>query len=585
MDERRSGTDCAMGLWGDRPQSPAAARRAAAAEPHWRHYGGSDWRRRRPKPATAPSASSLTSTTSKTTVAQPYDASKSSSSTPSASSSGALSSSSSATTASVAPTATGTASVGGVAYHKIWRQLQQEFTEEGQQASWGYWYYAVCPHEPGVTSSALARASLTVRETQDVEGLTHQSGPDTSVRGQFTTHGVLNNTEDTRFRAINDDYPVFAYAVDLGSVGSESVESVFTINLAQGNAVQFNGANGVQPLPSYWTSPYSDDLSALSFFYNDYDHVSGICTDLDNRIAADTKAVSDDYLTLTSLTTRQAFNAITVVGDSSEPFVFLKEISSNGDMQTTKVDVIFPAMPIFLYTNPTLLKLLLDPIFIYTAAGHFTQGANALHDLGKFPNATAAGDESQPVEECGNMLIMTLAYVQRSGDMAYLDPTKYDILKQWAEFLVNDSLVPANQISTDDFAGALANQTNLALKGMVGIQAFAMIANMTGHAADGANFSSIAREYIAQWQTLGIAHEASPPHATLAYGMNETHGLLYNLYADALLETRLVPREVYRMQSDFYPTVADKYGVPLDTRHNYTKNDWEMCVSAPPSPP
>jgi hypothetical protein len=27
------------------------------------------------------------------------------------------------------------------------------------------------------------------------------------------------------------------------------------------------------------------------------------------------------------------------------------------------------------------------------------------------------------------------------------------------------------------------------------------------------------------------------------------------------------------MQSDFYPTVAAKYGVPLDTRHTYTKGE------------
>lgn len=34
------------------------------------------------------------------------------------------------------------------------------------------------------------------------------------------------------------------------------------------------------------------------------------------------------------------------------------------------------------------------------------------------------------------------------------------------------------------------------------------------------------------------------------------------------------------MQSDFYPTVALEYGVPLDTRHNYTKGDWELFVAA-----
>jgi len=48
-------------------------------------------------------------------------------------------------------------------------------------------------------------------------------------------------------------------------------------------------------------------------------------------------------------------------------------------------------------------------------------------------------------------------------------------------------------------------------------------------------------------------------------------GLLYNLFADAQLGLGLVPQYVYQMQSDFYPTVANQYGVPLDTRHTYTK--------------
>lgn len=411
------------------------------------------------------------------------------------------------------------------------------------------------------------------RQTDDVRSLTYQSGADVDVRGQFTNNGKLANFQDSNFRAINDAYPVFAYAVDLGSVGSDSVQSTFTISLAQGNSVQFDGANGVESLPTYWTSSYPDYEDALAFFYNDFEHVAGLCTDLDNKIETDSTAVSSDYLTLTSLVLRQAFNALAVVGDASTPYIFLKEISSNGDMQT--VDVIFPFIPVMLYLEPSWTRLMLDPIFIYEEAGHFTQGTYALHDLGLFPNATQAGSEAQPVEECGNMLTMALAYAQRTGDTDYLGQ-HYNTLNQWTNYLVNDSLIPSNQISTDDFAGALANQTNLALKGIIGIQAMALIANATGHAEDGRNYTSIAVDYISQWQTLGIASNATPPHTTLAYGDTDSHGLLYNLYNDALLQTNLVPADVYQMQSDFYPSVAMTYGVPLDTRHTYTKSDWEM---------
>ncbi|CAG8223379.1 unnamed protein product, partial [Penicillium nalgiovense] len=124
------------------------------------------------------------------------------------------------------------------------------------------------------------------------------------------------------------------------------------------------------------------------------------------------------------------------------------------------------------------------------------------------------------------------------------------------------------------------NQTNLALKGIIGIQAMAVIANQTGHTADAADYSRIAKDYITQWQDLAIAKGANPPRTTLSYGDPASHGLLYNLFADAQLGLNFVPQSVYQMQSDFYPTVANKYGVPLDTRHTYTKGDWGCFAAA-----
>jgi len=206
-----------------------------------------------------------------------------------------------------------------------------------------------------------------------------------------------------------------------------------------------------------------------------------------------------------------------------------------------------------------------------------------MHDLGSnYPNATGhpnGKDEQMPLEECGNMLILTLAYAQRANDNSYLSQ-HYDMLKQWTSYLVAEALYPATQISTDDFAGPLANQTNLALKGMIGIEAMATIAKLTGNTADASNYSSIAHNDIAAWQDLGINKDANPPHATLNYGAPDSHGLLYNLYTDAELGLNLVPRSVYDMQSAFYPTVENTYGVPLDTRHGYTKGDWEVFVAA-----
>ena len=444
----------------------------------------------------------------------------------------------------------------GLAYHQVWRQLQEEFTEEDEQASWGDWYYA----------------------TEQVNGLSFQSGADVGVRAAFIKNGKLGNTDDQNYRAINDAWPVFGFAVDYGSVGTESASSLFTINLAQDQAILFNPGPAGTPIPSFWTNQFHNDLSAVSFFYDDYSNAAGLATDLDNQVNSDSAAAGrDDYLTLTSLGVRQAFGAVQLCGDSKNQYIFLKEISSDGDIQT--VDVIYPFWPIILYMNATWGKLLLDPLFVHQEAGLWPE-TYSIHDLGFYPNATGhedGHDEKQPLEECGDMLIMTLSYAQKTGDTDYLRQ-HYDILNQWTQYLVSDSLIPDAQISTDDFAGPLANQTNLALKGMIGIQAMAKIASLTGNASDSTNYINISHDYITQWQTFGIAHDDNPPHSTLAYGQNETHGLLYNLYADQLLETHLVPRSVYTMQSTFYPTVENTYGVPLDTRHDYTKSDWGLVI-------
>jgi len=110
-----------------------------------------------------------------------------------------------------------------------------------------------------------------------------------------------------------------------------------------------------------------------------------------------------------------------------------------------------------MYLNATLGRYLLDPLFENQESGAYPN-AFAEHDLGTFPVAKGypdGNDEPMPLEECGNMIIMTLAYAQRTGDTGYLS-AHYPRLAQWAQFLVEESLIPANQLSTDDFAGTLA---------------------------------------------------------------------------------------------------------------------------------
>jgi len=180
-------------------------------------------------------------------------------------------------------------------------------------------------------------------------------------------------------------------------------------------------------------------------------------------------------------------------------------------------------------------------------------------------------------EESGNMVIMTLSYYQRTGDSSLMT-TYFDLLDQWTQFLITDALIPENQISTDDFAGSLANQTNLAIKGIVGIKAMAEIASIVGDTARSSNYSSIAASYVPQWQQFATSSDGK--HLTLSYGNDSSWGLSYNMFADVLLNTSVFPASVYDMQTAWYSTVVNEFGVPLDTRHTYTKSDWQSWTAA-----
>ncbi|KAL2264924.1 hypothetical protein VTJ83DRAFT_7434 [Remersonia thermophila] len=445
---------------------------------------------------------------------------------------------------------------GDVSYHKFYRESQEELKEDDEIAAWGSWYLA----------------------TSSEGSLTWQIGEDVTVRSQFANHQLLTNEADSNFRAVDDAWPVFAFSHDLGNVGNDNTERVFTLGLVQDNVIRFAGLSGeMEPVPGLWSSYHQDEISAMAAFYSDYQHALDSSSALDQQIQADSEnAAGQDYAAITTLAVRQTFGGLQCAGTASKPYIFLKEISSNSDIQT--VDVIFPALPIFLYLNATLARYLLDPLFENQESGAYPN-AYAEHDLGTFPVARGypdGNDEPMPLEECGNMIIMSLAYAQRTGDVAYL-AAHYPLLSQWACFLVEESLIPQDQLSTDDFAGTLSNQTNLAIKGIIGLKAMSEIALLTNHSD---SYGAVASAYLEGWRSLAINTAANPPHATLSYGQNETYGLLYNLYADRLLNLSFIPQDILSMQSDFYPTVAGEYGVPLDTRRPWAKSDWQMFAAA-----
>lgn len=84
------------------------------------------------------------------------------------------------------------------------------------------------------------------------------------------------------------------------------------------------------------------NMVQLSFFYEDFSTAGGLCATLDNQIQSDSVAAGgQDYATITSLSVRQAYGALQMAGTPDAMYVFLKEISSDGNIQTVSVFRVF----------------------------------------------------------------------------------------------------------------------------------------------------------------------------------------------------------------------------------------------------
>ncbi|CAL1698759.1 unnamed protein product [Somion occarium] len=456
-------------------------------------------------------------------------------------------------------------SAGDMITHQAQLVDQTPFVEVGDRIQYGSVYYA----------------------TSNTQGTTYQSGEDEVVRSQFVNNTTLLNTQDTQFRAVSDRWPVFGMAHDLGQVSSTSAPVVWSVGHVRDPAVEYIVQGGFQNRSLYFWSQYLNISDAISAFHDDYPPALMRANSFDQQVKRDAQAISNDYADLVALSIRQSFAAseITIskngdgIFDTSDVLMFLKEISSDGDVST--VDVIFPTWPLYLYTSPALGKYTLLPLFEYQATGQYSNQWS-IHDLGdrSYPKAVGHNDgkdEAMPVEECGNMLIMTLSYTQRTGDKSLIS-TYYSLLDQWAQFLITDSLIPANQLSTDNFARSLTNQTNLAIKGIIGIKAMSEIASLMGDGARSSNYSSIASSYVDQF--MGLAMSSDSKHLTLNYGNETSWGLSYNLYADKLLGTNLFPDSLYQTQTSWYSNLVNEFGLPLDTRNTFTLSGWEIWTAA-----
>lgn len=352
--------------------------------------------------------------------------------------------------------------------------------------------------------------------------------------------------------------------------------------------------------------------NAMEDLWTKKNQVWSRCIDFDKELLRRAELTGGiDYAKLVSVAYRQAVSAHKLIADEQGRPVFLsKENNSNGCIGT--VDVSYPSVPLFLLYNPELVRGMCRPILRFAKCPIWNH-EYAPHDVGRYPHATgqvygldwqavggdvcgSSGDRGvflpyyqfseenevylskwqMPVEECGDMLLMLAAALRADGN-GELIRENFALLQKWAEYLEKNGSDPGEQLCTDDFAGHLAGNVNLAMKASCALAAFGYICRKMGDDEAGANWLQKAQKIakvVCQRADCGN-------HTSLTLdGSRESWSLKYNMIWDLLFAFDFCSREWFDREIEWYLTKLERYGVPLDSREKYTKSDWLMWVTA-----
>lgn len=351
---------------------------------------------------------------------------------------------------------------------------------------------------------------------------------------------------------------------------------------------------------------------ALETVWREYKKIEERLNCFDEDLKKRSKPFGKDYYAILCAALRQVMSAHKLVKDGDGNLLFLsKECGSNGCIAT--VDVSYPSIPLFLLYNTELIKGMMRPIMKFARMPVWKYDF-APHDAGTYPhccghvygfnrdknkflgNLIQKNDketwfpfyllpadydvydlkDQMPVEECANLLIMQYACFFFDSDISFF-AENFDLAEKWVEYLVKYGLKPEEQLCTDDFAGHLKNNLNLAIKATVGIACYAELVGAAGKATIAEKFRKTAEKFAKE--ITDFAKKFS--HMPISWDSDEsTFSLKYNFAFDKLLQLNLFPQDIFEREIDCYLKKTNKFGTPLDNRETYTKSDWLCWVTS-----
>ena len=445
------------------------------------------------------------------------------------------------------PTVSSTVIKKGVTYLKT-GTIEQPIlakTGDGICIDWGYLYL---PNINGEVSLAL----------------------DADIKASFLANGTLPKSHDQLVSRKPATAPTLAYMHNFGSVSQASSYALIGYDEIEDIEYMYHRYKG------YWA--HNGNVSIFDQFEklnSSYSSIMQRCRQWDKQLYDDAFAAGNaKYAEILSGSYRHVIAAHKLFQDKDGNLLFFsKENNSNGCVNT--VDLTYPEAPLFLVYNPELQKAMMTSIFDYSLSGRWTKPF-AAHDLGQYPKANGqVYGADMPLEEAGNMISLAATIAMLEGNTHYVD--KYwDLLKTWTDYLVDNGQDPANQLCTDDFAGHWAHNANLSIKAIMGVAGFAEMARIKGDAATADKYMAKARAMATQWEQT--AREGN--HYRLAFDRPNTWSQKYNMVWDKLWNINIFPNNAMQKEVKFYLTKQNKYGLPLDVRKDYTKNDWIMWTAA-----